>query len=112
MGSPRVYTVRVIDSPADIGSTEFSPVPIESQYIICRMTWVARTGSTGWTTRPYQAGLYNITNDIAVYQTPPGILANISLPWEGRYVLQYGEILFLDASGWDVSITAYSLSLP
>ena len=112
MGTPRVYTVRVIDSPAGIGSTEFSPVPIESQFIIRNMTWTARLDSTFWPPPEGNQGLYNETNDIWVYQPPTGMIANISLTWEGRYVLKYGETLILDSQGWDVSVTAYQLSLP
>lgn len=107
-----VYTVRVLDSPALVESTSFSPVPIGSQFIISHMTATSQPGSTNWTQFPIGCVVYNQTTGVVVWALPAIPSVQMTLLWQGRYVLEYGDVLIVTAPGWDVTITAYSLKLP
>lgn len=107
-----VYTVRVIDSPPDIGSTEFSPVPIESVFVISHMTATPGPGGEGWVDWVSGSGVYNLSTGICIWALPAIPYSFTTWHWRGRYVLQYPELLYVQAPGWGVSITAYSLALP
>lgn len=110
MSAP-VYTVRVLDYPGYLDE-EIFPVGPGHQFVICAMTARPDNSSGHWAPTTSQVLVENVTTGVTIWSLPPIPVDWATFQWQGRYVLQYGEELGVFSPGWDVTITAYDLTLP
>jgi hypothetical protein len=110
--SPPVYTVRVIDSPANVPSTLISPVSDLEQYVVSSIVATSQPAEPLFVPFSSECGIANTTTLVEIWGLPPIPPIELTLHWSGRYVLKNGEELLIECPGWDVAVTAYALTLP
>lgn len=106
-----VYTVRVIEVP-DTETFEGAVVPVGFQYVISNINATSNPESGAWSTFSNAIVVANLTTGDTIWTVSPIPDIFLTLQWKGRYVLEYGELLGVFCTGWQVAITAYSLELP